>query len=41
MKVKNNNIKTLDEFKDKHFGKVGTQKEMNLMLNMRILKLER
>ncbi|MBD1396676.1 helix-turn-helix transcriptional regulator [Pontibacter sp. JH31] len=26
MKAKNNNILTLDQFKDKHYGKVGTKK---------------
>lgn len=26
MKTKNNNIKTLDQFKDEHYGKVGTAK---------------
>lgn len=30
MRVKNNNLKTLDEFKDKHFGKVGTKKRDEL-----------
>lgn len=24
MKTKNNNLKTLDQFKDKHYGKIGT-----------------
>ena len=26
MKAKNNNVKTLDQFKDKHYGKVGAAK---------------
>ncbi|MCB9426129.1 MAG: hypothetical protein H6584_03755 [Flavobacteriales bacterium] len=26
MKAKNNNTRTLDQFKDKHYGKVGTAK---------------
>jgi len=30
MKVKNNNLRTLDEFKDKHFGKIGTPKRDEL-----------
>ncbi|HRZ32489.1 MAG TPA: helix-turn-helix transcriptional regulator [Flavobacterium sp.] len=30
MKTKNNNIKTLDHFKDKHYGKVGTAKRDEL-----------
>lgn len=29
-KTKNNNIKTLDQFKDKHYGKVGTAKRDEL-----------
>ena len=30
MKAKNNNTKTLDQFKDKHFGKVGVAKRDEL-----------
>ncbi len=30
MKTKNNNIKTLDQFKDKHYGKNGTAKRDEL-----------
>lgn len=30
MKTKNNNIKTLDQFKDKHYGKIGTVKRNEL-----------
>ena len=30
MKTKNNNIKTLDQFKDKHYGKTGTLKRDDL-----------
>jgi ribosome-binding protein aMBF1 (putative translation factor) len=30
MKTKNNNIKTLDQFKDKHYGKIGTAKRDEL-----------
>ena len=30
MKAKNNNTKTLDQFKDKHYGKVGTVKRDEL-----------
>ena len=30
MKAKNNNTKTLDQFKDNHYGKIGTQKRDNL-----------
>lgn len=30
MKTKNNNIKTLDQFKDKHYGKAGTVKRDEL-----------
>lgn len=30
MKTKNNNIRTLDQFKDKHYGKVGTAKRDEL-----------
>lgn len=30
MKAKNNNIMTLDQFKDKHYGKVGTKKRNEL-----------
>jgi ribosome-binding protein aMBF1 (putative translation factor) len=30
MKMKNNNIKTLDQFKDKHYGKIGTAKRDEL-----------
>lgn len=29
-KTKNSNIKTLDQFKDKHYGKVGTAKRDEL-----------
>ena len=30
MKAKNNNIKSLEQFKDKHFGKTGTAKRKEL-----------
>ncbi|MFD2907228.1 helix-turn-helix domain-containing protein [Flavobacterium ardleyense] len=30
MKAKNNNAKTLDQFKDNHYGKIGTQKRDDL-----------
>ena len=30
MKTKNNNLTTLDEFKDKHYGKLGTTKRNEL-----------
>ncbi|WP_299988988.1 helix-turn-helix transcriptional regulator [uncultured Pontibacter sp.] len=30
MKARNNNIMTLDQFKEKHYGKVGTQKRDEL-----------
>ena len=30
MKTKNNNTKTLDQFKDKHYGKIGTAKRDEL-----------
>ena len=30
MKVKNNNIRTLDQFKDQHYGKIGTTKRNEL-----------
>lgn len=30
MKTKNNNIKTLDEFKAKHYGEIGTEKRDEL-----------
>ncbi|GAB3203878.1 ribosome-binding protein aMBF1 (putative translation factor) [Pontibacter aydingkolensis] len=30
MKARNNNIMTLDQFKDKHYGKVGTRKRDDL-----------
>jgi ribosome-binding protein aMBF1 (putative translation factor) len=30
MKTKNNNIKTLDQFKDKHYGKIGVAKRDEL-----------
>lgn len=30
MKTKNNKIKTLDQFKDKHYGKIGTAKRNEL-----------
>ncbi len=30
MKTKNNNTKTLDQFKDKHYGKIGTEKRDEL-----------
>ena len=30
MKAKNDNIRTLTQFKDKHYGKVGTQKRDEL-----------
>ena len=30
MKAKNNNLKTLDQFKDNHYGKIGTQKRDDL-----------
>ena len=30
MKAKNNNTKTLDQFKDSHYGKIGTQKRDDL-----------
>ncbi|NEW78213.1 MAG: helix-turn-helix transcriptional regulator [Gelidibacter sp.] len=30
MKTKNNNIKTLDQFKDKHYGNIGTAKRDEL-----------
>ena len=30
MKAKNNNIRTLDQFKDQHYGKTGTAKRDEL-----------
>ena len=30
MKAKNNNFRTLDQFKDQHYGKVGTAKRDEL-----------
>ncbi|MFD2907230.1 helix-turn-helix domain-containing protein [Flavobacterium ardleyense] len=30
MKAKDNNAKTLDQFKEKHYGKIGTQKREDL-----------
>ena len=30
MKAENNNAKTLEQFKDKHYGKIGTQKRDDL-----------
>lgn len=39
MKVKNNNIKTLAQFKDEHFGKRGTPKRENLETGYESFKL--
>jgi hypothetical protein len=37
MKTKSRNITTLDEFKNKHFGKRGTKKREKLETGMNIL----
>ncbi len=39
MKTKNKNIMTLDEFKDKHYGKLGTKKRDKLEVGYEDFKL--
>lgn len=38
-KTKNSNIKTLDQFKDKHYGKVGTAKRDELEIGYDSFKI--
>lgn len=39
MKARNNNIMTLDQFNEKHYGKVGTKNVMNWKKDTKISKL--